>query len=178
MVVEKELNDENKLKSIKEALDKKHEWVKEMRKKFCVRKEFENTKILILEDGTLNQDYFRLSKGTVLKTNEVRKWTSVERGLLIKGIEKYGIGHFREISENLLPKWSGNDLRIKTIHLIGRQNLKLYKDWKGNEEDIKREYNRNKEIGLKCNAWKNNCLVDDGNGKVKELIEATEKKNH
>jgi len=56
MVVEKDLSEESKLKAIKEELDKKHEWVKEMRKKFCVRKEFENTKILILEDGTLNQE--------------------------------------------------------------------------------------------------------------------------
>jgi len=53
MVVEKDLSQENK---IKEELNKKHEWVKEMRKKFCVRKDFENTKILILEDGTLNQE--------------------------------------------------------------------------------------------------------------------------
>jgi hypothetical protein len=35
----------------------------------------------------------------------VRKWTEKERELLIKGIEKFGIGHFREISEDSLPDW-------------------------------------------------------------------------
>lgn len=34
-----------------------------------------------------------------------RKWTDKERELLIKGIEKHGIGHFREISEEFLPAW-------------------------------------------------------------------------
>lgn len=58
------------------------------------------------------------------------------------------------------------ELRLKTIRLIGRQNLQLYKNWKGSEEDIKREYERNKAIGLKFGCWKNNCLVYDDDGKV------------
>ncbi|CAO3678947.1 unnamed protein product [Rhizopus microsporus] len=120
-------------------------------------------------DGTLNQDYFRPPKGP---REEARKWTEVEKTLLIEGIEKYGIGHFGEISKELLPKWSTNDLRVKCIRLIGRQNLQLYRDWKGNAEDIAREYEANKAIGLKYGTWKQGVLIYDDDGKVeKELIE-------
>jgi len=47
--------------------------------------------------------YFRPPKGA--KAEVARKWTDKERELLIKGIEKHGIGHFREISEEFLPSW-------------------------------------------------------------------------
>ncbi|RUO96657.1 hypothetical protein BC936DRAFT_141666 [Jimgerdemannia flammicorona] len=81
----------------------KQEWVKGLRLKFCVRPEFEITKNMIHEDGTLNQDYFRPPKGA--KPEEARKWTDREKELLLQGIEKHGIGHFREISDEFLPAW-------------------------------------------------------------------------
>ncbi|CEG71811.1 hypothetical protein RMATCC62417_07480 [Rhizopus microsporus] len=160
---EKQLSPEEAL------IREKQEWVKRFRLKFCVRDEFEITKNMIYPDGTLNQDYFRPPKGP---REEARKWTEVEKTLLIEGIEKYGIGHFGEISKELLPKWSTNDLRVKCIRLIGRQNLQLYRDWKGNAEDIAREYEANKAIGLKYGTWKQGVLIYDDDGKVeKELIE-------
>ncbi|KAI8980795.1 hypothetical protein BDB01DRAFT_795601 [Pilobolus umbonatus] len=146
----------------------KQEWVKQFRLKFCVRPEFEITKNMIYEDGTLNQDYFRPPKGH--RAEEARKWTDKERALLIEGIEKYGIGHFGEIAKELLTAWSTNDLRVKCIRLIGRQNLQLYRDWRGNEEDIKREYEKNKEIGLKYKAWKQGVLVYDDAGYVEREL--------
>ncbi|KAF9194122.1 hypothetical protein BGZ51_001101 [Haplosporangium sp. Z 767] len=150
--------------------DARQQRINELRLKFCVRDEFPITKNMIHSDGTLNQDYFRPPKGA--KAEVARKWTDKERELLIKGIEKYGIGHFREISEEFLPSWSGNDLRVKSIRLMGRQNLQLYKDWKGNEQDIAREFELNKAIGLKYGAWKAGTLVADDDGLVAKAIEA------
>ncbi|KAI8374412.1 uncharacterized protein BYT42DRAFT_576268 [Radiomyces spectabilis] len=159
-----------------ELLKEKQEWVKSIRLKFCRRPEFEITKNMIHDDGTLNQDYFRPPKGS--KPEEVRKWTDVEKSLLIEGIEKHGIGHFGEISKELLPKWSTNDLRVKCIRLIGRQNLQLYRGWKGNADDIAREYERNKEIGLKYGTWKQGVLVYDDDGLVeKELLASKAQEN-
>ncbi|KAI9497499.1 hypothetical protein BDB00DRAFT_756460 [Zychaea mexicana] len=153
----------------------KQEWIKKMRLKFCIRPEFEITKNMIYADGTLNQDYFRPPKGV---KEEARKWTEVEKELLIKGIEKHGIGSFGDISKESLPKWSTNDLRIKCIRLIGRQNLQMYKGWKGNADDIAREYRRNKEIGLKYGTWKQGVLVYDDEGLVeKALLEQKNKDN-
>ena len=51
--------------------------------------------------------YFRPPKGA--KKEEARKWTEVEKELLIKGIEKHGIGSFGEISKESLPKWVSNN---------------------------------------------------------------------
>ncbi|KAI9318028.1 hypothetical protein BX666DRAFT_1934086 [Dichotomocladium elegans] len=156
------------LSPAEERIRAKQEWVKQIRLKFCIRPEFEITKNMIYPDGTLNQDYFRPPVGA--KVEEARKWTEVEKALLIEGIEKYGIGNFGEVSKELLPKWSTNDLRIKCIRLIGRQNLQLYRGWKGNADDIAREYARNKEIGLKYGTWKQGVLVYDDNGLVEQEL--------
>ncbi|KAJ1981908.1 hypothetical protein H4R34_001910 [Dimargaris verticillata] len=153
----------------------KKEWINQMRLKFCRRPEFEITQNIIHDDGTLNQDYFRPPKDALRPSQEqARKWTDQERDLLVQGVEQYGIGHFREISEALLPAWSPNDLRVKSIRLMGRQNLQLYRNWRGNAEAIKREYERNKAIGLRLNAWKGGCLVYDDDGLVLKAIMETE----
>ncbi|KAJ1912946.1 hypothetical protein IWQ60_009427 [Tieghemiomyces parasiticus] len=157
----------------------KQEWVRQMRLQFCVRPEFEVTRNIIHPDGTLNQDYFRPPKDAPRPDADghgggARKWTDRERSLLIQGISTHGIGHFRAISEELLPGWSPNDLRIKTIRLIGRQNMQLYKDWKGDEAAILRENARNREIAQRFDMWKNGCLVYDDDGQVLQAILASE----
>ncbi|KAF9336337.1 hypothetical protein BG006_008955 [Podila minutissima] len=154
---------------VERVFDARQQRINEIRLKFCVRDEFPITKNMIHPDGTLNQDYFRPPKGA--KAEVARKWTDKERELLIKGIEKYGIGHFREISEEFLPAWSGNDLRVKSMRLMGRQNLQLYKDWKGTEQDMAREFELNKAIGLKYGTWKAGTLVADDDGLVAKAIE-------
>ncbi|RKP38004.1 hypothetical protein BJ085DRAFT_8957, partial [Dimargaris cristalligena] len=150
----------------------KLDWVKQMRLQFCVRPDFEITHTIIHPDGMLNQDYFRPPRDAPRPGQEApaRKWTDHERGLLIQGITEYGIGHFRAISDNLLSDWSPNDLRIKTIRLIGRQNLQLYKNWQGGEAEILREHARNKAIAMQFDMWKNSCLVYDDDGRVLKAI--------
>ena len=91
------------------AFDGNDVWVRNMRKQFCIRSEFPETINIIDEEGNLRQEYFR----SEVVEQEERKWTENERLLLIKGIlkllalgiEEFGIGHFREISETYLPKW-------------------------------------------------------------------------
>ncbi|KAI8872663.1 hypothetical protein GQ42DRAFT_143166 [Ramicandelaber brevisporus] len=156
---------------IQELANEKQAWVRTMRLKFCRRPDAEETHRMIDDEGNLNHAYFQDSPSTM--STGPRKWTEVERGLLIQGIEKYGIGHFREISEALLPAWSTNDLRLKTIRLIGRQNLQLYKDWKGDEQAIMAEYELNKQVGLEFSTWKGGVLVYDDDGNV--LRRLTEK---
>ncbi|KAJ3323485.1 hypothetical protein HDV06_001762 [Boothiomyces sp. JEL0866] len=151
------------------------DWIKQTRLLFCKRNEFPETKNMINSDGTLNQEYFQPPKGMVLTEPIVRQWTEKQKALLIQGISEHGIGQFRRISQSLLPEWTPQELRLKTIRLIGRQNLQLYKNWKGSEEDIKREYAQNKAIGQKFGCWKNNCLVYDDEGKVLNELKANKK---
>ena len=144
---------------------------------FCRRKEFPETRDIIFEDGTLNQQYFQPKE--IIQEPE-RLWTSEHRALLLKGIEQEGIGNFKKIQE-LLPEWvkfvnkSAQELRLKTARLIGRQNLQLYKDCKLSEEDILKEYQLNKEIGVELGQWKG-VLVYDDDGKVLEAINERKRK--
>ncbi|KAI8318854.1 hypothetical protein GQ54DRAFT_320868 [Martensiomyces pterosporus] len=147
----------------------KQEWVRQMRLQFSRRPEFPETQSMIDDEGMLNQEYFQPPADA--PPSKERKWGDDEKRKLLEGIETYGIGHFREISENLLPEWSGNDLRMKAIRVMGRQNLQLYKDWKGSAEAVQREYARNKEIGLRFGMWKGGALVYDDDGHVLRAIE-------
>ncbi|KAJ1665243.1 hypothetical protein IW140_003489 [Coemansia sp. RSA 1813] len=152
-----------------EFWQQKQEWAKNMRLQFSRRPEFPETENIIDDKGMLNQQYFEPPKDAVPQPE--RKWGDEEKIKLLEGIEKYGIGHFREISETLLPEWSGNDLRMKAIRIMGRQNLQLYKEWKGDKDAVKREYERNKEIGLRFGTWKGGALVYDDDGHVLKAIE-------
>ncbi|KAJ3085523.1 hypothetical protein HK102_014081 [Quaeritorhiza haematococci] len=167
------------LDSISQLIREKQDWVRSMRLQFCRRPEADASAVCVIdENGMLNQDYFRPPKGYKLllsAENSAPKWTPADRTALIQGIHKHGIGSFREISNEFLPSWSPNELRIKTMRLIGRQNLQLYKGWKGGEEDLARELERNKEIGLRLGCWKSGVLVYDDDGKVLEAILASEK---
>ncbi|CAO0789671.1 unnamed protein product [Mucor circinelloides] len=144
-------------------------WVLFIRNQFSVRAEFPSTETMLKPNGRLNQEYFRPKAETNHK--EEQTWTDAEKDLLIQGIQKYGIGNWNDIRKELLNEWTSNDLRLKCIRLIGRQNLQLYKNWKGNAVEIQQEYENNKRIGLKYDTWKQSVLVYDDDGQVeKELM--------
>ncbi|OMJ21017.1 hypothetical protein AYI69_g556 [Smittium culicis] len=63
------------------------------------------THIMIDDAGNLNQEYFKRPHGAEFEEAEERKWGDKEKKLLVEGLEQYGIGHFREISDHLLPEW-------------------------------------------------------------------------
>ena len=48
----------------------------------------------------------------------------------VQGIELYGVGKWREIS-NHLPDWNDNELRSRTAKLLGSQSLAPYIGWRG-----------------------------------------------
>ena len=50
----------------------------------------------------------------------------------MKALEKHGVGNWRDISEQYLPKWDDQAIRIKASRLIGSQSLARYVGWKGN----------------------------------------------
>lgn len=96
-----------------DTIKKKNEWVIKMRLKFCPLD-------MIHEDGSLNQEYFYINNLININfinlindryfkpvTKQKQKvWTERERKKLIKGIERYGIGNWDEISQHFLPEWA------------------------------------------------------------------------
>lgn len=55
----------------------------------------------------------------------------------MQGLEKHGVGKWREISEELLPKWDDQALRVKAARLMGTQSLARYVGWKGGWAGVK-----------------------------------------
>ncbi len=51
---------------------------------------------------------------------------------VVQALEKHGIGNWREISEQYLPKWDDQAIRIKASRLMGSRSLARYVGWKGN----------------------------------------------
>lgn len=54
------------------------------------------------------------------------------RCIMLQGLEKHGVGRWREIGEEFLPKWDDQALRVKTTRLLGSQSLARYIGWQGN----------------------------------------------
>ncbi|KAF9984165.1 hypothetical protein BGZ65_000877, partial [Modicella reniformis] len=68
-----------------------------------------------------------------------RKWTDKERELVIKGIERFDIGHFGKIAEEHLPSWAS--LVAKGIEEQWPSSEKATASWDNsstplNDEDI------------------------------------------
>ena len=55
----------------------------------------------------------------------------IHSSVAVQGLEQYGIGKWREISENLLPRWDDQNLRVKASRLMGSQSLARYIGWQG-----------------------------------------------
>jgi hypothetical protein len=62
-------------------------------------------------------------------------------------------------------------MRSKTSKMMGRQSLVEYIEmrWQGTKEQIEKEHDRNKEIGLMTGAWKGGLLIKDDTGLVKRI---------
>lgn len=70
-------------------------------------------------DGSINQDFFKPKR--VLLVNE-RKWGDAERDALYRGLEKHGVGKWRQIGEELLPGWDDQQIRIKVMRPAPRRS--------------------------------------------------------
>ena len=57
--------------------------------------------------------------------------TSLKNIFSMKGLEKYGVGRWGEISAQLLPRWDDQTLRVKASKLLGSQSLARYIGWHG-----------------------------------------------
>ncbi|KAI8099353.1 uncharacterized protein BX664DRAFT_19220 [Halteromyces radiatus] len=57
----------------------KHDWINQLRLKFCIRPEFDVTKNIIHPDGQLNQKYFRPPKGYKAELTSKRKQPRIKK---------------------------------------------------------------------------------------------------
>lgn len=121
------------------------EWANQMRLKFSPAG-------MLHADGAIDQTFFRPKKVVIM--NDAKKWGDPERELLYQGLEKHGVGKWREIGEELLPGWDDQQLRIKASRLLGSQSLARYVGWKGDRRAVEEECAKNRRIGDATGCWK------------------------
>jgi len=126
---------------------------------------------MLNEDGTIKQDYFKPKK-VVIQTD--RRWGDAEKEKLLEGLEKFGVGGWKDIVAKLLPKWDDNTVRIKTCRVVGSQNLKRYMGWKPTREEVAKEFAKNRALGEKLSCWKAGMLVDNDQGDVAAALKEME----
>ncbi|KJE95945.1 hypothetical protein CAOG_006331 [Capsaspora owczarzaki ATCC 30864] len=156
-----------------EVVDPRAEWARDLRLRFCVRPQFPETATMLHADGSLNRGYFRIER----TATKERTWTDRERDLLIAGIGTYGVGNYSAMTADLLPEWTSNDLRLKTMRLLGRQNLTRYKGWMGDAAAIEHEYERNHALGIELNCWRSGMLVADDDGALERALDVASSGN-
>jgi restriction endonuclease S subunit len=111
----------------------------------------------------VNRRYFRP------RIEEIRVWRKREKRRLIKTIETYGVDQLDSIAKEFEPIWTKEEIRVKIMRLLGCEDLSLYRSFKGGERAIKKEYLKNRTVGLNTDAWKYGVLVFDQEGKIMEL---------
>jgi len=116
---------------------------------------------MLHDDGSINQEFFRPKKVVTLAD---RKWGDAEREQLYKGLEKYGVGKWRQMADDMLKGWDDNNIRLKAAKLLGCQNLSRYYGRHISRAEVVAELEANKQLGAQTGCWKNGMLVDDDKG--------------
>jgi len=122
-----------------------------------------------------NQEFFK-PKRIIIQLNDPnkKKWGDAERAALLAGIEKHGIGKWREIigDSGDLTRYDETTVRVKASKLMGTQSLARHVGWKGDQAAVEREYAKHKRIGEATGCWKSGYLVENEEGAVAKALEA------
>lgn len=140
-------------------------YVQDMRSRF-------SPPAMLALDGSIRQEFFKPEKVVIL---DDKKWGPAEKDLLYKGLEKYGVGKWRDISQTFLPRWDDQSLRLKAARMLGSQSLARYVGWKGSPAAVDQEYQKNKELGESIGCWKGGVLVEDTAGSVQKALAARDR---
>eukprot|EP00889_Picochlorum_renovo_P002437 jgi/Picre1/29467/NNA_004855.t1 len=113
-------------------------WGNEMRRQFSPAG-------VSLEDGSINQDFFKPKK-IIIQLTEAKRWGEQEKAALLKFI------------------------RLKTARLLGIQSLARHMGWKGDTAAVEAEYAKHKKIGEALGCWKGGVLVENDAGQVAQAL--------
>ena len=105
-----------------------------MRKRFCP------PEMVNADTFELKEEYFRPPKPKKILTVE-------EEDLIAEGIEKFGFGEWKLIVDEYFPEADVNEVRIKAMELVGKQDLGEYVGKKMSREELDAERLKNLEIG-------------------------------
>ena len=121
----------------------------EMRKRFCP------PEMLISETAELNMEYFRPPKPKKVLSLD-------EEELVAEGLERFGFGEWEKIRLEYFPEADVNEIRVKAMELVGKQNMVEYVGKKLTRAELESERVKNIQIGkeTKSLVW-TRVVADD-----------------
>jgi hypothetical protein len=148
--------------------ENKIEWANRMRQQF-------SPKDMCHPDGSINQEFFKPKK-IIIQLTEDRKWGQPEREALYRGLEKHGVGKWREMITEYpeLRRYDEQFIRIKASRLLGTQSLARHVGWKGNRVAVDAEREKHRVLGERLGCWKGGVLVEDDRGSVAKALSEQE----
>jgi len=117
-----------------EGLTERQKYLLEMRKRFCPPE--------MIDPNTmeLSEVYFRPPKP--------KKILTIDDDELVKaGLEKFGFGEWEAIAKEYFPEADQNEIRIKAMELVGKQDLREYLGKKLTAEELQAEREKNLKEG-------------------------------
>jgi len=147
-----------------QQLEEKVAWGNSMRRQFSPQG-------VSLEDGSINQDFFK-PKRIIIQLTEAKRWGESEKLALLQGIEKHGVGKWREIIQDHadLSRYDDQFIRLKTARLLGTQSLARHMGWRGDSIAVQKEYEFHKKLGEELGCWKGGVLVENDQGSVAQAL--------
>jgi hypothetical protein len=90
----------------------------------------------------------------------------------MQGLEKHGVGRWREIIQEHqeLKRYDEQYIRIKVARLLGIQSLARHMGWKGDRAAVEREHAKHRQLGEELGCWKGGMLVEDDSGSVSKAL--------
>lgn len=150
--------------TVSHDVDDKVAWGNSMRRQF-------SPPGVSLEDGSINQEFFK-PKRIIIQLTEAKRWGESEKLALLQGIEKHGVGKWREIIQDHaeLSRYDDQFIRLKTARLLGTQSLARHMGWKGDAAAVQKEYAYHKKLGEDLGCWKGGVLVENDKGSVAQAL--------
>ena len=108
----------------------------------------------------LDLKYFKPKASTL----DHHEWDDTCEQMLLQGISAYGAGDIERIRRDYLPRWDSIEIRLKLCTLFGRQDISVYKSFKGNARQIYAERQKNKNRGRENGLWHYGMLVSKSHG--------------
>lgn len=141
-------------------------WVRQMRAAF-------SPEGMCLPNGEIDQDFFK-PRNIIIRLKEEEKWGPAQREALYKGLERFGVGKWREIIQAFpaeLGRYKDTDVRVHAGRLLGAQSLARHVGWKGDRAAVDAQRALHLRIAEATRCLKNGVLVENDEGAVARYLE-------
>ncbi|PRW58017.1 hypothetical protein C2E21_3709 [Chlorella sorokiniana] len=147
------------------ALQERIAWAARMRQQF-------SPEGMCHPDGSIDQDFFK-PKHIIIRLRDEEKWGPPQREALYKGLERFGVGKWREMIQAFpeLGRYKDTDIRVHAGRLLGAQSLARHVGWKGDKAAVDAQRTLHLKIAEATRCLKNGVLVENDEGSVARYLE-------